>query len=264
MIQEKKQIGDEEPMMPQEGVQSGQLPLAETMQESVTPFDDIASVHALYEERIFRLLLLSVHDRDVAMSLTQDTFLNAWRTRASFRGDCSIATWLTYIAMNLLRSHTRTEYFRFWKKAAATAVSAEDLKAQLPHPAQSAENRLIAQQELERVWQRVKKLSRAQRSIFLLRFVEEMELAEIAKVMQMPVPTVKSHLYRALDHVRSIRMGGSDSSAGRRLKTRCEGRRGAEKDSTKQSAKQRADEGTEVLPLGDPAMLTTPRGGRPR
>ncbi len=254
-------------MMPQEGVQSGQLPLAETMQERVTPFDDIASVHALYEERIFRLLLLSVRDRDVAMSLTQDTFLNAWRTRANFRGDCSIATWLTYIAMNLLRSHTRTEYFRFWKRAAATAVSAEDLKAQLPHPEQSAESRLMVQQELEQVWQRVEKLSRAQSTIFLLRFVEEMELSEIARVMQMPVPTVKSHLYRALDHVRRGRMAAAEPSSARVLKTG-KRRRGADDalpaQEAGQATGQEAGQQTASLPHHDSVLQPTPRGGRRR
>lgn len=197
-----------ERIMAQQGLQSGEMALAEGAGERVTPFDDIAAVHALYEERIFRFLLLSVRDRDVAMSLTQDTFLNAWKTRANFRGDCSIATWLTYIAVNLLRSHTRTEHFRFWKRVGATAVSAEELKSQLPHPERSVEARLMAQQELEQVWERVETLSRPQRMIFLLRFVEEAELAEIAKVMQMPVPTVKSHLYRALDHLRAGRQAG--------------------------------------------------------
>jgi RNA polymerase sigma-70 factor, ECF subfamily len=193
--------------MPQQTLQSGELTL--TNNETVTPFDDIAAVHALYEERIFRFLLLSVRDRDVALTLTQDTFLNAWRTRASFRGDCSIATWLTYIAVNLLRSHTRTENFRFWRRVGATAVSADDLKSQLPHPERSAESRLIAQEQLEHIWQAVEQLSRPQRMIFLLRFVEEIELAEIAKVMNMPVPTVKSHLYRALGHIRAGRQAGS-------------------------------------------------------
>ena len=192
-------------MMSQQSLQSGELTLAENDAERVTPFDDIAAVHALYEERIFRFLLLSVRDRDAALSLTQDTFLNAWRTRANFRGECSIATWLMYIAVNLLRSHTRTESFRFWKRVGATAVSADDLKSQLPHPERSAEAKLIAQAELEHVWQRVEKLSRPQRTIFLLRFIEEAELAEIAQVMHMPIPTVKSHLYRALDHIRTGR-----------------------------------------------------------
>lgn len=193
--------------MPQPTLQSGELTL--TSNEAVTPFDDIAAVHGLYEERIFRFLLLSVRDRDLAFSLTQDTFLNAWRTRANFRGDCSISTWLTYIAMNLLRSHTRTETFRFWKRAAANAMDADDLKSHLPHPGRSAESRLIAQEQLDQIWEHVEMLSRPQRTIFLLRFVEEIELSEIAKVMSMPVPTVKSHLYRALDHIRSGRKAGT-------------------------------------------------------
>jgi RNA polymerase sigma-70 factor (ECF subfamily) len=195
--------------MPQQSLQSGELTLAENGAERVTPFDDIAAVHALYEDRIFRFLLLSVRDRDVALSLTQDTFLNAWRTRANFRGECSIATWLMYIAVNLLRSHTRTESFRFWKRVGATSVSADDLKSQLSHPERSAEAKMIAQAELEQIWRRVEKLSRPQRTIFLLRFIEEQELAEIAKIMHMPVPTVKSHLYRALDHIRTGRSTGS-------------------------------------------------------
>lgn len=195
--------------MPQQSLQTGDVVLAENEGASVTPFDDIAAVHALYEEKIFRFLLLSLRDRDVALSLTQDTFLNAWRTRAKFRGDCSIATWLMYIAMNLLRSHTRTESFRFWKRVGATAVSAEDLKSQLPHSQRSAEARMIAQAELEQVWQTVETLSGPQRSIFLLRFIEEAELSEIARVMNMPIPTVKSHLYRALDHVRAGRSSAS-------------------------------------------------------
>jgi RNA polymerase sigma-70 factor (ECF subfamily) len=203
------QVQQVQRMMPQQSLQSGELTLAEDRSESVTPFDDIAAVHALYEERIFRFLLLSVRDRDVALSLTQDTFLNAWRTRANFRGDCSIATWLTYIAVNLLRSHTRTESFRFWKRVGVTAVSADDLKLQLRHPERSAESTLIARAELGEVWQKVEKLSGPQRTIFLLRFIEEAELAEIAKVMNMPVPTVKSHLYRALDHIRAGRTSGS-------------------------------------------------------
>jgi RNA polymerase sigma-70 factor (ECF subfamily) len=187
-------------MMP-ETLQSGELTL--TANEAVTPFDDIAAVHELYEGRIFRFLFVSVRDRDVALSLTQDTFMNAWRTRASFRGDCSIATWLMSIAVNLLRSHTRTESFRFWKRAGTTAVSADDLSAQLPHPERSAESSLIAHEQVKQIWAAVDRLTPPQRTIFLLRFVEEIELSEIAKVMNMPVPTVKSHLYRALGHVRA-------------------------------------------------------------
>lgn len=176
--------------------------------EKVTPFDDIASVHAMYEARVFRFLLFTLRDRDLALSLTQDTFLSAWRSRASFRGDCSIATWLMRIAVNLVRNHTRTGGFRFWKRAAATAVDVADLQSRLAHPEQSAEKALAAREQLAQVLESVERLSARQRTIFLLRFVDELELTEIAAATGLMLPTVKSHLYRALDRVRAAQAVG--------------------------------------------------------
>ena len=178
-----------------------------------SPFENIADVHAMYEARIFRFLLFSLRDRDVALSLTQDTFLSAWRSRASFRGDCSVATWLMRIAVNLVRNHTRTGGFRFWKKAATTAIDASDLQVHLKHPGRSAEAALIATQQLAQVWAKVERLSERQRTIFLLRFVDELELNEIAVATGLSLPTVKSHLYRALDHVRADLRGTMTSGA---------------------------------------------------
>jgi RNA polymerase sigma-70 factor (ECF subfamily) len=181
-------------------------PVEMVMTEDVvaaSPFDNIADVHALYEQRVFRFLLVNVRDRDTALELTQDTFLSAWRSRASFRGDCSVVTWLMRIAVNHLRDHTRTGAFKFWKRAAATAIDATELEAQLKHSGSSAESVMAARQQLAGVWDSVEKLTARQRMIFLLRFVDEMELNEIADATGLSLPTVKSHLYRALDHVRA-------------------------------------------------------------
>jgi RNA polymerase sigma-70 factor (ECF subfamily) len=53
------------------------------------------------------------------------------------------------------------------------------------------------------VWETVAHLSERQRSIFLLRFLEEMDIPEIATVTGLPLGTVKSHLYRALSAIRA-------------------------------------------------------------
>jgi RNA polymerase sigma-70 factor (ECF subfamily) len=172
-------------------------------QSPATPFDDIDSIVALHEQRIFRFLLVSTRDADAAHSLTQDTFLRAWAARERFRGECSIPTWLMRIAVNLLRDHTRTERFRFWKRAAASSVDIADPSIHLIHAGSSAESRLIASEQMTLVWDTVAQLSARQRNIFILRFVEELELAEIADVTGLPVPTVKSHLYRALATIRT-------------------------------------------------------------
>lgn len=181
--------------------------LADTLTPSdrapATPFDDLASIVSLYQERIFRFLLVSSRDRDTAQTLTQETFLRAWTSRASFRNDCSIATWLMRIALNLLRDHTRTERFRFWRRAAAHAIELSDVSQHIPHRDSSAEARLIARDQMALVWDAVSQLSQRQRTIFLLRFVEELELSEISTITGLPISTVKSHLYRALAAVRA-------------------------------------------------------------
>lgn len=168
-----------------------------------TPFDDLSSVIETHRSRIFRFLLASLHDSDLAETLTQETFLRAWNSRASFRGDCSVATWLTRIALNLVRDHTRTQRFRFWRRASAQAIDPTEIAAFLPHPDSLVDSRLIASEQVSLLWQAVGTLSTRQRTIFLLRFVEEMDLAEIASVTDIPLSTVKSHLYRALAHLRT-------------------------------------------------------------
>lgn len=167
------------------------------------PLDDLESVVALYQSRVFRFLLATLRDRDAAETLTQETFLRAWNARESYREDCSLATWLIRIALNLARDHTRTGRFRFWKRASANAVDAAEVAASVPNREGSAEAHLIAQQQVASIWKTVGGLSTRQRSIFLLRFLEEMEIPQIALVTGLPLGTVKSHLYRALGAVRA-------------------------------------------------------------
>ena len=168
-----------------------------------TQLDDLDSIVALYQPRIFRFLLATLRDRDAAETLTQETFLRAWSARDSFRADCSISTWLIRIALNLARDHTRTGRFRFWQRINTSAVDVADVAASVPSRDSSAEAHLIARQQVALIWQTVDGLSARQRTVFLLRFLEEMEIHEIAAATGMPLGTVKSHLYRALSVVRA-------------------------------------------------------------
>jgi RNA polymerase sigma-70 factor (ECF subfamily) len=187
--------------MPSQAITSERLP--DTQQTIATPLDDMDSIVAMYEQRIFRFHLVSIRDRDVAQSLTQDTFLRAWNARSTFRGDCAISTWLMRIALNLVRDHTRTDRFRFWKRVSETAVDVSDISSHVPHRDSSLESRLIANEQLTLVWESVAQLSERQRNVFLLRFLDELELSEIATITGLPVSTVKTHLYRALATIRA-------------------------------------------------------------
>jgi RNA polymerase sigma-70 factor, ECF subfamily len=174
----------------------------------ISELEDIDAVIRSYKPKVFRFVAFSVTDRDAAESITQDCFLKAHLTRDQFRGDCSLSTWLMRIAFNLVRDHTKSQKFRFWKNAAATAVDAHDVSQHLASDASSAEARLIAKEQVEMIHQTLRELSDKQRSVFVMRFIEEMDLPEIAAATGMSLPTVKTHLYRAVGAIRT-RLGAT-------------------------------------------------------
>ena len=142
-----------------------------------------------------------------AASITQDCFLRAYQARAQYRGQCSVSTWLAQIAYNLVRDRARTRKFQFWRRAGQSPVDVAELAGQLASEASSSESQMLARERVEQVWAVLAELSPRQRSVFVLRFVEEMELPEIVTATGMNLATVKTHLYRALHEVRR-RMGG--------------------------------------------------------
>src|SRR4051794_19549526 len=91
--------------------------IAVNMGNPALEFEDFDRLVEQYRTRILRFLYASVRDMDVAETLTQDCFWNAYRSRRAFRGECSVQTYLMRIAVNLVRNHVRNRRFQFWKKA---------------------------------------------------------------------------------------------------------------------------------------------------
>jgi RNA polymerase sigma-70 factor, ECF subfamily len=179
----------------------------EKKEQAVLELADFDEVVRVYRPRILRFLLSSLTDRDAAETLTQECFLKAWNARHQFRGDSSLSTWLTRIAVNLMRDHLRSRSLRFWQKTRGSALDVMDISDWIPDGRSSPESATLARDQVTAVWKAVDDLSAQQRSVFVLRFVEEMELEEIAETIGMNLSTVKSHLYRALAILRE-RMGG--------------------------------------------------------
>ena len=179
-----------------------------TVERTGSELDDIETLVRTYRPRVLRFVAFSIGDPDLAESITQDCFLKAYNGRANFRGDCSINTWLTSIALNLVRDQQRLQKFRFWRQARASAIDVTDAANFLPSNESSPESRILAKEQTAQVQAALANLSQNQRAIFLMRFSEEMELSEIAEAIHMPINTVKTHLHRALKSVRA-QVGGT-------------------------------------------------------
>jgi RNA polymerase sigma-70 factor (ECF subfamily) len=169
--------------------------------------DEFSTLVTRHRPQIFRFLLSSTRDIDLAETLTQDCFLKAHRNWSSFRGESTAMTWLMRIAINLQKDHWRNRRMQFWRQTQTHAVDLEVAGEWLPSGERSAEQQLLARERVGQVGKAVEGLSERQRTVFLLRYVEEMELSEIAGATGLNEGTVKAHLSRALAKVRA-KLGG--------------------------------------------------------
>ena len=168
--------------------------------ESLRDFDALVQVH---RPRIFRFILASLRNRESAENLTQDCFVKAYQARDGFRGAASVGTWLMQIAANLVRDHEGSSRSRFWRRSLRSDVDVANISDWVPDLQQSPEDLATAKEQVQAIWSVAGRLSERQRTVFLLRFVEDMELLEIAAVTGMKEGTVKAHLFRAIQAVRA-------------------------------------------------------------
>jgi RNA polymerase sigma-70 factor (ECF subfamily) len=95
----------------------------------------------------------------------------------------------------------RSVSLKFWRRA--LGIDLRDVMDSVPDRQLSPESILSVKQEVAAIWRVAAKLSERQRTVLLLRFVEDLDLLEIAEVTGLKLGTVKTHLFRALEAVRT-------------------------------------------------------------
>lgn len=146
-------------------------------------------VVVLTQDRLYTVLLRILGDRDDAREVAQDTYLKAMTSLHTFRGHASPYTWLYRIAVNLAVSRLRkVRRQRAW--AASLPWGSRPATETPPEAALRAERSrqvLIALGRLDSEY----------RAVLVLRDVDGLDYPEIAEVLQVPLGTVKSRLFRA-------------------------------------------------------------------
>jgi RNA polymerase sigma-70 factor, ECF subfamily len=183
------------------GRSSGQVAVAgETRGDGLPDFDSLVR---LYRPRVFRFLLASLRNKETAENLTQDCFIKAYQARGQFRGASSMGTWFMQIAANLVRDHESNSRLKFWRRTLRSDADVAELGRAIQDGQQSPETLALIRERVQAVWSVAASLPARQRTVFLLRFVEDLDLLEIAEVTGMKEGTVKAHLFRALQAVRA-------------------------------------------------------------
>jgi RNA polymerase sigma-70 factor, ECF subfamily len=165
--------------------------------------EDFSRVVDLHRPVVYRFLLASLRDADLAESLTQECFLKAYRYRLGFRGESSVRTWLLRIAINLRKDHWRDRRALFWRQTKANAVDLEEASDWLPSADPSPEEQTFAREKMRLVLKAVRSLNKRQRAAFLLHYLGEHTVNEIGQRMGLSEATVKLYLSRARRIVRA-------------------------------------------------------------
>jgi len=140
---------------------------------------------------IYRITGSDEDSRDIA----QEAFLRAYRALSGFRGEARFSSWLYQIALNLCRDRMR-------QRKGRTLVSLEALAEEggrLPQSPTTGPFERVEACDLSRaVAEAVAALPDEQREVIVLKEYQELTFVEIARVLQLPVSTVKTRLYRGL------------------------------------------------------------------
>ena len=150
-----------------------------------------------YQRDIYRMIYYRIQRQMDAEDLTQDVFVRAYRSIPRLREPQRFRSWLYTIAVNRVNDYLR-------KKRVRSIFKSSDEGYEI-HP--EADEHREKPEALEQVlkedfWRQVnriaKKLSRMEREVFMLRFMDDLNIAEIAQILKKSESTVKTHLYRAL------------------------------------------------------------------
>jgi RNA polymerase sigma-70 factor, ECF subfamily len=146
-----------------------------------------------YERPVYHLAYRTLRDAEEAKDITQESFLRAYRSLRSFRPTAKFSTWLFAIAyhaccdrLKRLRRFTDDE---------------------LPEPADASpgpEHRVIALDEAQRLRDAIARLPEKYRTVITLYHLQGHQYEEIAKVLDLPMGTVKTHLFRAKEQLRRM------------------------------------------------------------
>jgi len=152
-----------------------------------------------HNRRLYRLARAVMKDDTEAEDVVQETYLRAFSNFAQFRGESSLTTWLTRIALNEALGRKRKQRTTVTLESVETA---QDASAQIiQFPAMSTETdpeRSAAQREIRKLLERaMDALPEAFRLVFVMRDVEDMSIEETATHLGIRPATVKTRLHRA-------------------------------------------------------------------
>ena len=160
--------------------------------------DAFATLVNEHQRYVYNLALRVLRDENEALDLTQETFVRAWTALPNFRGQSQFRTWLYRIATNLC-------YNRLPGLRRSLADLGDDVLADLPesgHMPATPAREFEANETRKHLHQAIDGLEPNYKTLIVMRYQQELSYEEIASILNLPLGTVKTGLFRAKEKLR--------------------------------------------------------------
>ena len=158
-----------------------------------------------YQRRVARLIGRMVRDSDMVQDITQETFIKVYRALPQFRGESAFYTWLYRIAVNTARKalmDLKRDPLVLASLAAQEAKNEETSRVESePSNGETPEALLASKEIAAAVNAAIEALSDDLRQAITLREIEGLSYEEIAELMNCPIGTVRSRIFRAREAI---------------------------------------------------------------
>lgn len=155
-----------------------------------------------YQRKLARLLSRFIRDASEVEDVTQEAFIKAYRALPSFRGDSAFYTWLYRIGINTAKNYLVSLGRRAPTVTGVDSEEAEGIEEgdQL-RDLNTPENQMMSRQLAETVNHALQELPEELRTAITLREIDGMSYEEIAQIMNCPIGTVRSRIFRAREAI---------------------------------------------------------------
>ena len=150
-----------------------------------------------YHDPICNLLYRMIREKDEVEDLAQEAFIKAFQSLASFNEEYAFSTWLFKIATNNCIDYIRKRKLQTFSIDKPIESKDGEFSFEIPDSTYEPDRELIAGQRSRFLEEAIKSLPPKYRTVILMRHSEEKDYAEIAKVLRLPIGTVKAHIFRA-------------------------------------------------------------------
>lgn len=165
----------------------------EALQGNQTAFEKLMNK---YYQHIYNLIYKMIFKKEDVEDLTQEAFIKAFNSLQNFDRQFAFSTWLYKIATNNSIDYLRKKKLSTFSIDKEIASEDSDFKFEIPDTEYVPDNKIIEEERKKIIDEAIESLPDKYKKVIVLRHKNEMEYEEIAEKLELPLGTVKAHIFR--------------------------------------------------------------------